>query len=99
VKYGEDGGVLCAGCPKMGRQRRLGQRKFHDRRGATGSTRLADGLRASRWIAFYAAMKVRRRLMGSSLYVFHYDDAAKFFVRDLQPKANSYPSVMRTLRV
>jgi len=64
------------------------------RRGAAGGTRLAEGLRASRRIAFYAAMKVRRRLMGSSLYVFHYDDAAMFFVRDLQPKANSYPVVI-----
>src|SRR4030095_1494770 len=64
------------------------------RRGATGGTRLAVGLRASRRIACYGAMKVRRRLMGSSLYVFHYEDAAMFFVRDLQPKANSYPVVI-----
>ena len=64
------------------------------KRGATGGTRLALSLRGSRRIAGYAAMKVCRRLMGSSLYVFHYDDAALFFARDLQPKATSYPVVI-----
>ena len=39
-------------------------------------------------------MKARRRLLKSSLYVFHYEDASMFFVNELQQQANSYPCVI-----
>jgi hypothetical protein len=53
--------------------------------------RMIEALRAGRRISFYVGMKAWRRLLRSSLYLFHYEDASRFFVDQLQAKANSYP--------
>ena len=56
--------------------------------------RMADMLRATGRISSYTWTKARRRLMGSALDVFHYEDASMFFVNELQKKANAYPCVI-----
>ena len=39
-------------------------------------------------------LKAWRRLIGSVPYIFHYEDAAMFFLNQLQPKPSSYPCII-----
>src|SRR5262249_33549530 len=48
----------------------------------------------SQRICFYVGMKALRRILGLSLYVFHYEDASMFFLNQFQPKSDCYPCVI-----
>jgi hypothetical protein len=60
----------------------------------SGGFRLAEALRASRRIAYYARRKVRARMLWPSPSIFYYEDAAMFFLNQFQPKSNWYPCVI-----
>jgi hypothetical protein len=64
------------------------------RRQGSYVSQLAEGLQASARISSYVWTKIRRRLVGSALDVFHYQDASMFFIDQMQRKANAYPCVI-----
>jgi glycosyl transferase family WbsX len=64
------------------------KRRTHD------GSRMADMLRATGRVASYTWTKARRRLFGSAVDLFHYEDASMFFVNELQRKPNAYPCVI-----
>jgi len=60
----------------------------------TRRIRISERLRVSRRIAAYVGLKAWRRLFGAFPYIFHYEDAAMFFLNQLQPRMNSYPCII-----
>lgn len=56
--------------------------------------RLAESVTAGKRIGFYLGRKIRQRLPSQSPYIYHYEDAVRFFLNDFPRKSNCYPCII-----